>query len=80
MYILYICIYMFLTIFSYQKDQGLTNFNNSYIYFVLFTYLNTLTLSYNNFGGQDNGSIDICSLSNHVRHTFIVRKHLMKVS
>jgi hypothetical protein len=70
---MYICIYMFLAIFSYQKQQGQTNFNNSYVYFMLFTYLNTVTLYHNNFKGQDNGSIDIRSLSNHMCHIFIVR-------
>jgi hypothetical protein len=77
---MYIFIYMFLAICSYQKQQGLTNFKNSYVYFTLFTYLNTVTLYNNNFRGQDNGSIDIRSLSNHMCHLYIVRKNLMMVS
>jgi hypothetical protein len=62
----------FLAIFSYQKQQGLTNFNNSYVYFMLFTYLKSVTLYNKNVRGQDNGSIDIRSLSNHMCHIFIV--------
>jgi hypothetical protein len=73
-----VCV--FLAIFSYQKQQGLANFNNSYVYVMIFTYLNIVTLYNNNFRGQDNGSIDIRSLSNYMGHIFIVRKHLMMVS
>jgi hypothetical protein len=42
------------------------------MYILGFIYLNSVTLYYNNFRGQDNGSIDIRSLSNHMCHIFIV--------
>jgi hypothetical protein len=70
---------MFLAIFRYHKQKVLTNYNKSYVYVMLFTYLNTGTLYNNNFRAQDNGSIDTRSLSNHMCHIFIVRKRLMLV-